>query len=126
MQPAASKVEAKARRAEEAIRFLRIRKRKKEAPAMFVEITVDDKSYLLFESFASAEHLDQGEALRHVLLKGMRSFQSQQLADMVEDYEALKQPFEEYKRDHEVLARLFSRNRELKAILNAEVKQGGV
>lgn len=99
--------------------------RKKQDAAIVVEITIDDRTYPLFEKFARLQNLEQDEALRQVLIRGMRSFQSQQLADMVEDYESLKKQFEDYKRDHDVLTRIFSQNRELAALLNAAKQEKG-
>ena len=89
-----------------------------------VVITTDHEGYLLFEKFASGLHLQPDEALRRVLVKGMKTFRSQQFADMVEDYESWKRPFEEYKRDNEVLARLNSQNIELAKLLNATREKG--
>ena len=119
MQPGDPLVKPITRRAQEAAKLLPLRRRKKEPPAMFVEITVNGRNCLRLEELATLQHLGQEEVLRQVLEKGMKSFNSQQLADVVEEYEWLKERFEEYKRDHEVLARLYSQNRELRALLNS-------
>jgi len=54
----------------------------------------------------------------------MRSFWSQQLADMAEEYESMKQRIEVYARDNEILNRLHSQNLELARLLDEASKTG--
>ncbi|HUI85562.1 MAG TPA: hypothetical protein VLY21_00205 [Nitrososphaerales archaeon] len=58
------------------------------------------------------------------MVKGMRSFWSQQLADMAEEYESMKQRIEVYARDNEILNRLHSQNLELARLLDEASKTG--
>jgi len=56
--------------------------------------------------------------LRQVLVKGMRTYWPQQLAEMVSDYESSKKRIEEYKRDNEVLERIQSQTLKLKRLVS--------
>lgn len=90
-----------------------------------MEFAIDDEDYKRFEKLASARHLPQDEALRVVLVEGMQAYRPQQLADMVNDYSQLKRRIEEYRKDNDVLNRMYSQNFELKKLLSQTKEAAG-
>ena len=96
----------------------------KKDSAVVVEITVSQEDYCLFEKFVAQQNLNQDEALRQVFVKGMRSFWSQQLADMVTEYHRLREQIEVYKKDKEILERIHLKNLELTDLLSKMNKAG--
>ncbi|MDG7016550.1 MAG: hypothetical protein JRM82_04150, partial [Nitrososphaerota archaeon] len=68
--------------------------------------------------------LTQHEALRTVLIKGMGAYWPQQMADMVNDYSRLGKRLEEYRKDNDVLNRMYSQNFELEKLLKQAKSRG--
>ena len=93
------------------------RMRRRKASAEVLEFAIDGEDYKRFESFAAVHHLSQDDALRSVLIAGMKRYWPQQLAHMETDYDDLKETLEDYTRDNEILGRIDSQNNELKALL---------
>ncbi|MDE1853966.1 MAG: hypothetical protein KGI38_09535 [Thaumarchaeota archaeon] len=89
-----------------------------------MEFEVDGGTYKRFEGFARTHYVSRDEALRIVLVKGMEAYWPQRFAYMVADYEALKGRFEAYSRDNVILRRIYSRNSELKQLLDRAESAG--
>ena len=101
-----------------------LRKRKRNVSAEVVEFSVDGKDYERFERFATARHLTRDDALKAVLIEGMKRYWPQQLAFMENDYSGLKKRFEEYSRDNEILGEIYSQNQELRRLVEAPRTEG--
>lgn len=89
-----------------------------------LEFPVDSGDYERFVKFVTAGGTGKNEALRLVLTKGMETYWPRQMAAMASDYERLKHSIERYRRDNEILNRLYSQNSELKKVLNSTNHMG--
>lgn len=86
-----------------------------------MEFAIENEDYKRFERFVSAHNLTRDAALRAVLIKGMEAYWPQQLADMVSDYSRLQTRMEEYKRDNDLLTRMYTQNYELEKLLKEKL-----
>ncbi|MDE1852773.1 MAG: hypothetical protein KGI38_03375 [Thaumarchaeota archaeon] len=94
------------------------RTRKKKESAEVLEFAIDDEDYRRFEKLVDSQRLTRDEALRTVLIKGMQAYWPQQLADMVSDHARLKERIEQYKKDNDLLNKMYSQNFEFKKLLS--------
>ena len=88
-----------------------------------MEFAIDDEDYRHFEKLVDSQPFTRDEALRTVLIKGMQAYWPQQLADMVNDNARLKERIEQYKKDNDLLNKMYSQNFELKKLLS-QTKEG--
>jgi len=97
--------------------------KKRKESAEVLEFPVETEDFKRFERFVSTHGLNQDEALREVLIKGMESYWPQQMAGMVSDYSRLEKRLEEYKKDNDVLNRIYTQNFELEKLLKEMVSR---
>jgi hypothetical protein len=93
--------------------------RNRKESAVVLEFIVEAEDFRRFQDFAAAHHLSQDDALRSVLIEGMKRFWPLQLAYMETDFTDLKKRFKDYSRDNEILGRIYSQNKELGRLLES-------
>jgi hypothetical protein len=82
-----------------------------------MEFTIGNEDYKLFERFALNHHLTRDAALRAVLIEGMEAYWPQQLTEMLSDYSRLGERLEQFKKDNDLLNKMYSQNFELENLL---------
>ena len=92
---------------------------KKRESAEVLEFLVDGEDYRRFERFTEQHQMTRDEALRAVLVEGVKEYWPQQLAYMEANYGVLKERLEEYSKDNGTLRRIYSQNEDLRKLLRA-------
>jgi len=81
-----------------------------------VEFTVDRSDYSSLEKLTTEEGVTRDEAIRIVLIEGMRAYRSRRIAEMISDYTYLEKRIQEYRNDNAALNRLYDYNSSLKRL----------